>query len=149
VNNSESYLEEHRFTSETAGIVIQTTQLAEARTYFMRASQIQSRKSARCSEIPILTSMTKTSTKTRPNRKPAAAALAAVAATKKRLSHGNASKGKLRKKTRKNVSHQQSIQARDTLDAEYRDWRTAVSKRPLLSFPTTTKLLCCLLVVCL
>ena len=67
--------------------------------------------------------MTKASTKKRSNRKPAAAV------TKKKLSPGsNTSTGKLRKKSGKNVSHQQTIQARDTLDAEYRDWRT-VSKR--------------------
>jgi hypothetical protein len=73
--------------------------------------------------------MTKTSTKKRSNRKPAAAALVVAAVTKKKLSPGsNTSTGKPRKKSRKNVSHQQTIQARDTLDAEYRDWRT-VSKR--------------------
>jgi hypothetical protein len=77
--------------------------------------------------------MTKTSTKKRPNRKPAAtAALAAVVTTKKRLTPGNTSRGQPRKKTRKSVSHQQTIQARDTLDAEYRDWRTAVSKTDYL-----------------
>jgi hypothetical protein len=70
--------------------------------------------------------MSKTSTKKRPNREPALAA--ALAATKKRLSVGNTSTSKPHKKTRKkNVSHQQTIQARDTLDAEYRDWRTGVS----------------------
>lgn len=73
--------------------------------------------------------MAKTSTKKRSNRKPAAAALVVAAATKKKLSPGsNTSTGKPRKKSRKNVSHQQTIEARDTLDAEYRDWRT-VSKR--------------------
>jgi hypothetical protein len=82
--------------------------------------------------------MNKTSTKKRPNRKPAA--LAALAATRKRLLLGNTSTStKPHKKTRK-VSHQQTIQARDTLDAEYRDWRTGVSTgyyqifRPFSSF---------------
>ena len=74
--------------------------------------------------------MSKASTKKRPNRKPAP--LAALAATKRKHSLGStttsASKPKPHKKTRKNVlSHQQTIQARDTLDAEYRDWRTGVS----------------------
>jgi len=69
--------------------------------------------------------MSKTSTKKRPNKKPA---LAALAATKKRLSLGNTSTSKPPKKTRKkNASHQQTIQARDTLDAEYRDWRTGTT----------------------
>jgi hypothetical protein len=69
--------------------------------------------------------MGKTSTKKRPNKKPA---LAALAATKKKLSLGKTSTSKPHKKTRtSNVSHQQTIQARDTLDAEYRDWRTGVS----------------------
>jgi hypothetical protein len=76
-----------------------------------------------------LTPMNKTSTKKRPNRKPALAALA----TKKRLSLGNTSTSKPHKKTRKNtVSHQQTIQARDTLDAEYRDWRTEVAVSSVL-----------------
>ncbi|KAN0116276.1 hypothetical protein V8E52_006101 [Russula decolorans] len=74
---------------------------------------------------PVFTLMSKTSTKKRPNKKPA---LAALAATKKRLSLGNTSTSKPPKKTRKkNASHQQTIQARDTLDAEYRDWRTGGS----------------------
>ena len=76
---------------------------------------------------PVFTPMSKTSTKKRPNRKPSQAALAT---TKKRLSLGNTTSttSKPHKKTRKkNASHQQTIQARDTLDAEYRDWRTGVS----------------------
>jgi hypothetical protein len=76
------------------------------------------------------TPMNKTSTKKRPNRKPA---LAALVATKKRLSLGNTNPSKPHKKTRKNtVSHQQTIQARDTLDAEYRDWRTEVAVSSVL-----------------
>jgi predicted peptidase len=52
----------------------------------------------------------------------------ALAATKKRLSLGNTGTStRPHRKSRKNVSHQQTIQARDTLDAEYRDWRTGVS----------------------
>ena len=74
--------------------------------------------------------MTKTTTKKRSNKKPAAVV---AAAAKKRLSLGNSSTDKPRKRARKNVSHQQTIQVRDTLDAEYRDWRTGVSKRILLS----------------
>jgi hypothetical protein len=78
--------------------------------------------------------MSKTSTKKRPNRKPALAAL--LAATKKNLSLGNTNTSKPHKKNRKNVlSHQQTIQARDTLDAEYRDWRTEVSTEYQISFP--------------
>jgi len=74
---------------------------------------------------PVFTPMTKASTKKRPNRKHAPGA---VAATKKRLSLGNSRTSKLHKKTRKNVSHQQTIQARDTLDAEYRDWRSGMNR---------------------
>src|SRR5260370_28639455 len=67
--------------------------------------------------------MTKTSTKKRANKKTPATALATAAVTKK------SSTSKPQKKTRKkNVSHQQTIQARDTLDAEYHDWRTSVSR---------------------
>jgi hypothetical protein len=83
---------------------------------------------------PSIPSMTKISTKKRFNKKAAAtaAALAAVAGT---LSAVNTSTGRPRKKTRKSVSHQQTIQARDTLDAEYRDWRTGVSKLTIYSHP--------------
>jgi hypothetical protein len=80
--------------------------------------------------------MAKTSTKKRSNRKPAAAALVVAAVKKKRLSPGsNTSTGKPRKKSRKNVSHQQTIEARDTLDAEYRDWRTVSRRLQYCSHP--------------
>src|SRR5229473_8082270 len=95
------------------------------------------------SESPIFdqsysTSMTKTSTKKRANKKTAATALATAAVTKKNPSLGsNTSTSKPQKKTRKkNVSHQQTIQARDTLDAEYHAWRTSVSKfHPFFPLP--------------
>ena len=77
-----------------------------------------------------LTLMGKASTIKRPNRKPTLAASAFATTKKKHSSLGNASAStsKPHKKTRKDVrSHQQTIQARDTLDAEYRDWRTGVS----------------------
>src|SRR5260221_4561920 len=80
------------------------------------------------SESPIFdqsysTPMTKTSTKKRANKKTPATALATAAVTKK------SSTSKPQKKTRKkNVSHQQTIQARETLHAEYHDWRTNVSR---------------------
>jgi len=86
--------------------------------------------------------VSKTSTKKYPKRKPA---LAALAVTKKKVSLGKTSTSKPHKKTRtSNVSHQQTIQARDTLDAEYRDWRTGTTsvmdflQRPDGSTATTT-----------
>ena len=85
------------------------------------------------------TSMTKTSTKKRANKKTAATALATAAVTKKNPSLGsNTSTSKPQKKIRKkNVSHQQTIQARDTLDAEYHAWRTSVSKfHPFFPLPS-------------
>jgi len=67
--------------------------------------------------------MTKTSTKKRANKKTPATALATAAVTKK------SSTSKPQKKTRKkNVSHQQTIQVWDMLDAEYHDWHTSVSQ---------------------
>jgi hypothetical protein len=53
-----------------------------------------------------------------------------VAEAKKKASlgdTGNIGADKLRKKTRKKLSHQQAAEARDTLDAEFRDLRTTVS----------------------
>jgi hypothetical protein len=87
------------------------------------------------------TIMSKTSTKKGLNRKHIstltatdqthsrhAAAAASVADAKKRVSLGNTVTGaarKLRKKTRKKLSHQQAAEARHTLDAEFRDMRRA------------------------
>jgi len=54
-----------------------------------------------------------------------------VAEAKKKASlvgdTGNTGADKLRKKTRKKLSHQQAAEARDTLDAEFRDLRTIVT----------------------
>lgn len=122
-----------------------------------RVVKFQFWKSALIRKCPTsnLPSMTKTSTKKRSNKKSAAtaAALAAVAVavtvTKKRLSTGHTNTGQPRKKTRKSVSHQQTIQARDTLDAEYRDWRTGVSKMTICSPTTLLFPMLCVLHVCL
>jgi hypothetical protein len=88
-----------------------------------------------------VTPMTKTSTKKRANKKAVATTLATAAVVKKRLSLGsNTSTRNPQKRTRKkNVSHQQTIQARDTLDAEYHDWRTNVSRlHPFFPLPSIT-----------
>jgi hypothetical protein len=60
---------------------------------------------------------------THSRRQAAAAALAAEA--KKKVSLGS----KLRKKTRKRLPPQQAAEARDTLDAEFRDLRAGVSTK--------------------
>ena len=89
--------------------------------------------------------MSKTSTKRRLNRnhirvttstagtnRTHSRQVAAVAEAKKKASlvgdtAGNTGADKLRKKTRKKLSHQQAAEARDALDAEFRDLRTTVS----------------------
>ena len=57
-------------------------------------------------------------------RRVAAVAVAATAAKKLMPASGNAGNGKTRKKK---LSHQQASQARDVLDAEFRDLRSGVS----------------------
>jgi len=73
---------------------------------------------------------TSTSTATDQTHSRHAATAASVADAKKRVSLGNtvtgaASKLRKSKKTRKKLSHQQAAEARDTLDAEFRDMRRA------------------------
>ena len=57
------------------------------------------------------------------------AAAVAAAEAKKRASLRNTSSGRLGKKTRKKLSHQQATEVRDTLNAEFRDLRTGVSAK--------------------
>lgn len=76
------------------------------------------------------TSTPKGTDPTRSRQAAAAAALVADAKNLKRVSPGNGNitaDGKLRKRTRKKLSHQQAAEARDTLDAEFRDLRARVS----------------------
>ncbi|KAI0283620.1 hypothetical protein BGY98DRAFT_1093720 [Russula aff. rugulosa BPL654] len=109
-------------TQAAAGLV--NMDVDRVMTRLMEQSQPAAPKRPRILYTTSLTPMGKTSTKKRPNGKPA------LAAAKKRLSLGSTSTSKPHKKTRtrKSVrSHQQTIQARDTLDAEYRDWRTGTT----------------------
>jgi hypothetical protein len=100
--------------------------------------------------------MSKTSTKKSPNRKHTsttstatvqtharhAATAASVADAKKRVSLGNTgAASKLRKKSRKKLSHQQAAEARDTLDAEFRDMRRVGVSTRLTRKPRTYTLL--------